>query len=338
MKRRRIGIVTAIIVAVGILIGGYFWLSQEEPQKYTKPVERTTIAVNLIMDSAPVYIALEKDYFKSEGLDVTLQTHTSGKSALNAVKEGKADIATVAETPITHSGLKGEKIYIIATIENTEKLHGVIARKDKGISTFSDLEGKKIGVTFGTSGEFFLDTFLTACGISKNDVENINLKPDKMFDALVNGEVDAVSSWNPHVFNLRKELGDNGLTSYGEGIYTMFWNLVGTQDFVNKNPEITKKVLRALIKAEGFIKDNPDESKKIATSSMDLDRALVSELWDTHEFEITLEQTLVLTLEDEARWAIKSKLTDATEVPNYLNYIYTDALDAVKPEAVGIIH
>jgi ABC-type nitrate/sulfonate/bicarbonate transport system substrate-binding protein len=48
---------------------------------------------------------------------VALQKHTSGKSALNAVKKGKADIATVAEAPIMHSGLKGEKIYVIATIE-----------------------------------------------------------------------------------------------------------------------------------------------------------------------------------------------------------------------------
>jgi hypothetical protein len=47
---------------------------------------------------------------------------------------------------------------------------------------------------------------------------------------------------------------------------------------------------------------------------------------------------LLITLEDEARWAIKNNLTSATEVPNYLDYIYFDALDEVKPEAVGIIH
>jgi len=199
MKKRGI-----VIVAVGISIGGYFWLSQEIPQKYTESVKKITIAVTTITDSTPVYIAFEKNYFKNEGIDVALQTHTSGKSALNAVKEGKADIATSAEAPLMHSGLKGEKIYIIATIEKTEKLNGIVARKDRGISTFGDLEGKKIGVTFGTGGEFFLDIFLTTSGISRNDIEYINLKPEKMFDALMNGEVDAVSSWNPHLLNLTK--------------------------------------------------------------------------------------------------------------------------------------
>ncbi len=42
-------------------------------------------------------------------------------------------------------------------------------------------------------------------------------------------------------------------------------------------------------------------------------------------------------MEDSARWAIKNKLTDAKKVPNYLDYIYTDALKAVMPEAVRIV-
>jgi hypothetical protein len=34
----------------------------------------------------------------------------------------------------------------------------------------------------------------------------------------------------------------------------------------------------------------------------------------------------------------KNNLTDATKVPNYLDYIYFDALEEVKPEVVTIIH
>jgi hypothetical protein len=42
-------------------------------------------------------------------------------------------------------------------------------------------------------------------------------------------------------------------------------------------------------------------------------------------------------MEDEARWMIKNKLTKEKNVPNFLDYIYEDALKAVKPEAVNII-
>jgi NitT/TauT family transport system substrate-binding protein len=47
---------------------------------------------------------------------------------------------------------------------------------------------------------------------------------------------------------------------------------------------------------------------------------------------------LILALEDEARWAISNKLTDRTDMPNYLNYVYLDAIRSVAPSAVTIIH
>jgi len=42
-------------------------------------------------------------------------------------------------------------------------------------------------------------------------------------------------------------------------------------------------------------------------------------------------------MEDEARWMIKNNLTAGKTVPDFGNYIYVDALKAIKPEAVNII-
>jgi NitT/TauT family transport system substrate-binding protein len=42
-------------------------------------------------------------------------------------------------------------------------------------------------------------------------------------------------------------------------------------------------------------------------------------------------------MEDEARWMIENKLTAETEVPDFLDYIYVDGLEAVRPYAVHII-
>jgi NitT/TauT family transport system substrate-binding protein len=46
---------------------------------------------------------------------------------------------------------------------------------------------------------------------------------------------------------------------------------------------------------------------------------------------------MLILFEDQARWRIDNNLTEATEVPNYLDYIYMDALEEVKPEAVMMI-
>jgi NitT/TauT family transport system substrate-binding protein len=60
-------------------------------------------------------------------------------------------------------------------------------------------------------------------------------------------------------------------------------------------------------------------------------------VWSQNQFSLSLDQSLVAAMEDEARWMIANGLTSETEVPNFLDYIYMDGLQAVKPEAVNII-
>ena len=331
--KARISILLLSVLVIFALIGVYYWLSQ----KPTGPVEKITYAVGSGLHRAPVYIAIEKGYFKKEGLDVTLQEYNTGKEALNAVIKGKTDMSNSAETPIMLAAMRGEKIYVIATLIDTDKDVVIVARKDRGIQRPTDLKGKKIGVSVGTNGEFFMDTFLISHRILRDEVKVVNLNPKEMFDALTEGKVDAVSTWNPHVIRLQKELGAKGITFYGEGIYTETFNISAMQDFVHKNPETIKRVLRSLIRAVEFIRENPDESRRIISNYIKMDEAMTGELWGIYRFRVTLDQSFLITMEDQARWAIKSRLTDKTRVPNYLNFIYTDGLRAVKPEAVTII-
>ena len=191
-------------------------MSQEKPEKYTGPLEKVTVAIGTGPVTSLIHIAIVKGYFENEELDFILQQHPSGKSAFNAVLEGKADLATAAETPIMLAILRGEKICILTTISSTEKNKVIVARKDKGVSIPNDLKGKKVGVSVGTNAEFFLNSFLIMNGISRDEVEVINVESNAIVDTLTSGEVDAVSTWSPHIGILQKGLGDNGVTFSGE--------------------------------------------------------------------------------------------------------------------------
>ena len=102
-------------------------------------------------------------------------------------------------------------------------------------------------------------------------------------------------------------------------------------------PEIVKKVLRSLIKAEEFAKTNPEQAIKLVAEKLNVKEAEIKELWPDMIFAISLDQTNVISLEGIARWVIQSKLADKTQVPNYLGFCYLDTLKAVKPETVSII-
>ncbi len=299
--------------------------------------EKITIAYSATPDAALAQIAQVQGYYLQEGLEAVPQKYPYGKVALQALLEGKSDFATVAETPVMLAIVKGEKIIIIATIETANKHAAIVARKDKGILTPGDLKDKKIAVTSGTSGDFFMDAFLITHGISKKNITVADLKPEKLPEALANGDVDAVSAFNPFLNQAQKKLGKRGTTFYDEDIYMQTFNVVAKQEFVLKNQDKVKKILRALIKAEEFVKQNPDEAQKIAAGFSRIDQGLVRDIWANTRFSVALDQSLVLALEDESRWAIRSGLTDKTKVPNYLDFIYFDGLESVKPQAVRIL-
>lgn len=271
------------------------------------------------------------------GLEAIQQKYPYGKIALQAVLEGKADFATVAETPVMFAVMNGEKIYVIATIQTSSKTNAIVARKDKGIFTPADLKGKKIAATLGTTSEFFMDAYLAVHGIARKDMKVVDLKAVELSDALANGTVDAVSAFNPFLIQMQKKLGHKGLTFYDEEIYTQSFNIVATQQFVRNNPGKVNKVLRALIKAEEFVTRNPAAAQKIVADFSRMDAALVREIWQDASFLVRLDQSLVLALEDESRWAVTGGLTGNKKIPDYMDYIYLEGLQSVKPTAVRIL-
>lgn len=301
------------------------------------PLEKVTIAYGVPPATALADIAQAQGYFRLEGLDVTPHFHPTGKEALNEVLDGKADFATVAETPIMFAIMKGQKISIIATIQSSSKMIGIVARKDRHISTPRDLKGKKIGVTSGTNVEFFTDVFLTTNGIARQDVRLVDIKVEEMPKALVSGDIDAASLWSFFLLQAQKELGDNGIAFYDEDIYRSTFNIAATQESIRKDPARLKKALSALLKAEEFVMNHPDEAQKIVADFRQIKQDVLGELWSGNAFSVTLDQSLVLSMEDESRWVIKNRLTNATDIPNYLDFIYLKGLASVKPKAVRII-
>ncbi len=303
-------------------------------QQSAEPLQKITVAYTYQPQSTLVHIAVAKGYFAEEGLEVQPLMHTFGKAALQSVIENKADFATVAETPVMFNVLKGEKIFVIANIEASSTNNAIVARKDVGITSPGDLKGKRIGFTPGTTSDFFLDSLLTANGLTRQEIEPVSLKPEEMQDAIMAKKVDAVSTWNYPLTQISRLLGADGTVFYDKEIYTETFNIASQQDFVQNNPDAVKRFLHALIKAEDFVAKNPDEAQAIMSAATKIDKSLIHDVWNAFNYQVVLDQTLLITLEDETRWAMKNKLTEQTVMPDYLSVIHIDSLKAIKPEAI----
>ena len=300
------------------------------------PLQKVTIAYTTQPDSALVHIAVEKGFFTEEGLQVQPQKHSYGKAALASVLEGKADLATAAETPIMFAALQGAKLRVVAGIFSTSKNNAIIGRKDLGILRPEDLRGRRIGYTPGTTGEFFLESYLSANGIPIKEAELVSLQPDQMVAALTAGQVAAVSCWNFPLTQLRRNLGEQVVTFFDPQIYTQTFNLVARQESVAKAPEMIRRALRALIKAENFALQHTEEAQSLVATALRVDRELLREVWGGFRYKVELDRRLIITLEDQTRWAVKNRLAGSVEMPDYGSLIYLDALAAVRPDAVTI--
>ena len=295
---------------------------------------QVTVACTTQPQSTLVHVAAAKGFFAQEGLAVQVRSHTYGKAALQALLEHQADFATVAETLIMFNILKGETFLVIATIEASTLNNAVVGRRDAGITGAADLKGKRIGFTPGTTSDFFLDSLLTTQGLTRQAILPVPLKPEAMLPAILAGQVDAVCTWNYPMSQIKRQLGPNGTTIFDRDLYTEIFNLTAASAIVERHPDTVRAFLRALIRAERFVAEQPREAQAIVAVATGTDPALVREAWDAFNCQVRLDQTLLITLEDETRWAMRNRLTDRTAMPDYRAYIHPDSLRKVKPEAV----
>ncbi|MCG6553299.1 MAG: ABC transporter substrate-binding protein [Candidatus Magnetominusculus sp. LBB02] len=324
-------------IAVALAVSAALYLLSIHSGVKNKIPKKVTIASVSDLQAALVNMAFVKGYFKDEGLDVDIIQHTFGRAALKTMIEGKADFAAVGETPLMMSILKGDKVYILSAIQNSSKVTVAIARKDSGIASINDLKGKTIASSKGTTGDYFLYLLCLIHNVKYSELKIIDKKPDEMLNLIVKGEVDAVATWQGHAMKILKNLSDKIIFFQGEGIYTETFALTAKQDYVRGNPEIVERVLAALYRAEQYMRKEPVKSQELLADYCKTDPDMMRELWVLNNFELTLDQYLIKLLENETQWAINEKIVDSAAEPNYLDYVYLNALKKIKPYAITII-
>jgi len=290
--------------------------------------------------TAPVLIALESNYFSDEGLNIEIiGDYASGKESFEAMLAGKADISTPATTPVVFHSFERQDYSIFVTYTTTYEGIKIIARKDRGITKPEHLKGKKIGIVAGTISQLLLDTFLAYNKILPGEVETIDyIDAKEMPDALKNDAMDAISVWEPYAYNAKKLLNKNAVQIPTSKVYRIAINLAVINDYARKHPDVLEKIVRALDRAVKYLENHTDDARRLLANVLKIDRKLIETLWSDITFAISLDQLLLVTMENEARWAIEHKFKNREiKIPNYLNYIYYKTLEDVKPEAVTII-
>jgi ABC-type nitrate/sulfonate/bicarbonate transport system substrate-binding protein len=331
-------IIFAILGVVIVAVGATFVLWPRVPKGYSGKVESIILAYSPFESTGLFWIAEDQRLFRQNGLNVALRKYDTGAGALAGVSNGEADIAVgIAEFPVVGKAFLKADIRILGNIDRAEFIY-LVGRKDRGIRKASDLKGKRVGTTFGTVAHFHLGRFLNLNGLDIRDITLVDVKtPEGWVNSVANGDIDAIVTAQPYANSARQRLGANAVVWPAQSGQPLHGLIISSGQWITKHPELTRRFLKAMAQAEEYLTRNPDHAKAIIRKRLDLDAGYMETLWSQNQFSLSLDQALIATMEDEARWMITNNMTTEKEVPDFLNYIYLDGLKAVKPEAVNII-
>lgn len=146
------------------------------------------------------------DLIKTLPFKVAWSDFTSGPSMVQAMSTGSVDIGGVGDAPPVFAASGGENIKIVGARQTPAgDADAIVVPKNSPITSISQLRGKKIAVSFGSSDDYQLLTVLTRNGLTTKDVGMVNLQPGPALAAFTSGSVDAWDIWPPYVQQVVKQ-------------------------------------------------------------------------------------------------------------------------------------
>jgi ABC-type nitrate/sulfonate/bicarbonate transport system substrate-binding protein len=284
--------------------------------------------------SLPLYVAQQRGFFADEQLEVAITDCIGGARCLRQLRDDKADLATTSEMPVVLQAFAQPDVAIIATITHASDNMKLIARRASGVTRSEQLDGRRIGVISGTAAQYLLETHLLNIGIDPRHVAMVPLQAEDTVAALKAGRIDAVAVWEPFGYAALHGADAVGLRLPFSAAYIESYNLVVRRALFKHDDQLAR-LLRAIDRAEQFIAARPDEAQAILRHQIKLDQGFVDWVWPALGFRLSLDQSLVTTMEGEARWAQREGHVAGGLRPNVLTLIHAAPLKAVKPDAVG---
>ena len=332
------------LIQVPVLMAGVFLLfflgpyspAQGQPASESS-AEPITVAAYAGDTGALIYLAAELGLYEQSGLDVRITDYEAGKLAADALLDGKADVCTSAGFVFVKDAFTHPTLRIVSTVAAAQ-VNFLVARKDKGVNTPQDLLNKDIAVTLGSAGEFFLENFLFLHGLSPQSVHMVDQKPSQIVQSLIQGQVSAGFTWQPNVYKLEQNLGKEIQTWAGQSGQEMYFLLLSTNNWLQEHPQAAKGLVRALRQTVRQIQENPELVTTLLRERFEYDPGYIQMSLRANSFLVELSKAMLIALEDQARWILRTDQSLDYEMPNYLDKIYFKAMDAVSPEDVSIIH
>lgn len=208
---------------------------------------------------AGFYVARERDFYRDEGLDVTLNPGGVDFPAVQMVAGGGEEFGVTAADQLILARGKDVPVVALAVIYRKSPMV-YFSLKESGVSKPQDFVGKRVGLKLGGNEELTYRAMMKKLGINTSSLTEIPVKYD--MTPLFSGQVDV---WPGYAINepiVAEEKGhqvnliwpsDYGIQMYADSLFT-------TEKMIAERPDVVRRFVRATLKGWQYAIDHPDDA------------------------------------------------------------------------------
>ncbi|HZG74146.1 MAG TPA: ABC transporter substrate-binding protein [Chondromyces sp.] len=274
---------------------------------------------------APQYIALEKGFFKEEGLDVELKTTWGGDKTMTAILSGGTDIGLVGSETSIYVYARGSNDPVInfAQLTQTDGTF-LVAREKVENFDWSQLKGADfLGQRKGGMPQMVGEYVLKQHGIDPHKDLNLiqNVDYANIPNAFASGTGDYVQLFEPTASIFEKEGKGYIVASFGETSgHVPYTTFMAKQSYLKENKETVEKFTRAIYKAQQWLESHtPEETAKVIQPYFeDTELDIIEKVVERYQQQGSFATNPIL---DKEEWNnLQNIMKEAGELPKEIDY------------------
>lgn len=297
MKKKCMVLFLSLSMVLTLFVG---CANSKDSEKKLQKVTLNEVAHSIFY--APMYVAIEKDYFKDAGIDLELITGFGADKTMTAVLSNEADIGFMGPETTVYTYNEGANDKIVNFAQLTQRAGNfLVAREEMPDFRWEDLKGRKVlGGRSGGMPQMVFEYVLKQQGINPEK----DLTIDKSIDfgstaaAFSGGNGDFSVEFEPGATNLEKEGSGYVVASLGvDSGYVPYTAFSAKESYIKKHPELIQSFTNALQKGMTYVNNHSaaEIAKVIAPQFKDTDEATIAMIVERYQKQDTWKDDLVFT-------------------------------------------
>ena len=262
MKNKKwIALAAAVILAVTALpVTAFAKKNNSSDDKMLTKITLNEVAHSIFY--APQYVAIEKGYFKDEGLDMTLITGFGADKTMTAVISGEADIGFMGAEASIYAYQEGATDPVVNFAQLTQRAGNfLVAREEMPDFKWEDLKGRKVlGGRKAGMPEMVFEYILKKNGLDPQKDLSINQSIDFGSTAAAftgDDSADFTVEFEPSATALEKAGAGYVVASLGvDSGYVPYTSYSAKTSFLNENPTVVQSFTDALQKGMEYVQSH----------------------------------------------------------------------------------